>query len=272
MLLEVARKKMSRRVLVLTALLAALGASANESARGAWLGIFLGDAIDGGVQVVEIVPGGPADRGGIRRGDVVLAFAGRGTPDRFVLGELVDAASPGDEIEVRVLRAGSLRDLRVTTGRARPGEGIPSILEGERRLGRLSWGGGESRLERALGARFAEIPDALRRHYGAPGDRGLLVIAVEEGGAAARAGLEVGDVVTGADGRPASRAEDLLAALEISRGDGLLLLEVVRARRTVRLSVPGIRVAGTKDLEIERLRREVERLRRELGRSRGETP
>lgn len=263
---------MFRPVLVLAALVGSLVASANEPARGAWLGIFLGDAIDGGVQVVEVVPGGPADRGGIRRGDVVLAFAGRGTPDRFVLGELVDASSPGDEIELRVLRGGSLRDLRVTTERARPGTGVPPILEGERRLGRLSWGAAEARFERALGARFAEIPDALRRHYGAPGDRGLLVLAVEADGAAARAGLEVGDVVTAADGRPASRAEDLLAALEIPRGDGPLLLDAVRAGRPVRLSVSGFRGSGTKDLEIERLRREVERLRRELERSRGETP
>lgn len=265
-------RKMSRAVLVLVALVVALVASPAEPARGAWLGIFLGDAIDGGVQVVAVVPGGPAERGGIRRGDVVLAFGGRGTPDRFVFGEMVDASTPGEEFEVRVLRAGTLRELRVKTGAARPKAGIPPGVEGERGIGFLSWRGAEARLERSLGARFAEIPDALRRHYGAPEDRGLLVIAVAEGGAAARSGLEVGDVVVAADGRPVSRAEDLAAALEIPRGESPLHLDAIRGRRPVRANVLGARGAmPTTDLEIERLRREVERLQRELERSRGGT-
>ena len=41
-----------------------------------WMGVFLGDAVDGGVQIVALVPGGPAQAGGLQRGDVLVRVGG----------------------------------------------------------------------------------------------------------------------------------------------------------------------------------------------------
>ena len=57
-------------------------------AEGAWLGVWLGDAVDGGAQVVALVPRGPAFVSGIRIGDIIVGNTNRDTKiSRFVFEE-----------------------------------------------------------------------------------------------------------------------------------------------------------------------------------------
>jgi S1-C subfamily serine protease len=68
---------------------------------------------DEGALVQDVVPLGPADKGGVRPGDIVVRMAGeeiRGSDD---ISRLVDARSPGDEIDVEVIRAGEREQLKV---------------------------------------------------------------------------------------------------------------------------------------------------------------
>jgi S1-C subfamily serine protease len=62
---------------------------------------------------------------------------------------------------------------------------------------------------------FAALPisPALRAHFGAPDDRGVLVDRVRPDSPAAHAGLQVGDVVTDVDGDAATSARDVIEAL-----------------------------------------------------------
>ncbi|HEY5518188.1 MAG TPA: trypsin-like peptidase domain-containing protein, partial [Cellulomonas sp.] len=60
-----------------------------------------------------VSPGGPADRAGIRRGDVILAIDGRPVtePDELIVA--IRAKTPGDAVVLRVRTASSERDVRV---------------------------------------------------------------------------------------------------------------------------------------------------------------
>jgi S1-C subfamily serine protease len=69
-----------------------------------------------GTGVVEVVPGGPADRAGIRPGDVLVSIDGEPTPTTEALGAVLADHKPGDKVPVTVLRGGKESDLEVTLG------------------------------------------------------------------------------------------------------------------------------------------------------------
>jgi putative serine protease PepD len=86
-----------------------------------WLGIEGSDAGDpdvtgGGVQIASVVPDSPADRGGLRPGDVLVEIDGR------MIGHLPDlmlilrSRSPGDRIDATVVRDDNPTTLAVTLG------------------------------------------------------------------------------------------------------------------------------------------------------------
>jgi len=69
------------------------------------------------VGVVEVTPGGPADKAGIRPGDLILAVNGTATPGQTALAEVLARLRPGDTAEVRLQTAdGAARTVKVTLG------------------------------------------------------------------------------------------------------------------------------------------------------------
>jgi putative serine protease PepD len=89
---------------------------AGKTVQHAYLGVELGDAPSGGAQIGTVRSGGPADRAGVRTGDVITAIDGRhvGTGDDAV--GAIDAASPGDKLALTVERGGAGRTITVTLG------------------------------------------------------------------------------------------------------------------------------------------------------------
>ena len=67
-----------------------------------------------------------------------------------------------------------------------------------------------------LGASLAPVDAALRSQLGLPGDFGLVVVEVQDGGRAARAGLKANDILLSLDRQPLARPEDFLGVLKKS--------------------------------------------------------
>jgi S1-C subfamily serine protease len=82
----------------------------------AFLGIGSGDAPDGGAQVGSVVPGSPAEGGGLQEGDRIVELDGSPVRDSDDVSAIVNAARPGDEVRVTVERGGERRTLTVTLG------------------------------------------------------------------------------------------------------------------------------------------------------------
>jgi membrane-associated protease RseP (regulator of RpoE activity) len=87
-----------------------------------------------------------------------------------------------------------------------------------------------------LGVFVLGITPELRKHYGAPDDRGVLVARVEPGTPAATAGLQAGDIITDVGGRAIDGASELLGAVSNVPKDKTLDLKVVRDRKTLSLT------------------------------------
>ena len=73
-----------------------------------------------------------------------------------------------------------------------------------------------------------ELTPELRVHYGAPRDAGVLIGEVEAESPAARAGLQVGDIVTAADGEKIDSPSDLSRAMRRKKAGDKVSIDVLR--------------------------------------------
>ncbi|HLC26113.1 MAG TPA: PDZ domain-containing protein, partial [bacterium] len=67
-----------------------------------------------GALVSEVIAGGPAERAGIQRGDLITSFDGKPIKQVIQLPSLVASISPGKQVEIGVLRQGEEQNFRVT--------------------------------------------------------------------------------------------------------------------------------------------------------------
>lgn len=78
-----------------------------------------GDGQSGEARIVVVQPGQPADRAGIRSGDVILRFGGKRVRDFASLAAMVADSDPGDRVEVVVRRGDEELTLQLRIGRRR---------------------------------------------------------------------------------------------------------------------------------------------------------
>lgn len=82
--------------------------------------------VEGGVLVTDVEDGGPAAKGGIKAGDVIVRFGGRAVKDGGDLREAIRDAAAGSNATVGVQRDGRSMDITVTLGETGPARPAPS--------------------------------------------------------------------------------------------------------------------------------------------------
>ncbi len=206
-----------------------------------WLGVYIRDldsslreafGVDpderGGVLIQEVTEDSPAERGGIRDGDIILDIDGRTIEDSEALKLRVASIRPGTEVSVRVLREGGSKELEVKIGELEPPEEVAQV---EEELDTLE----------GLGFQVTTLDDEWRPELGIDRDvEGVVVTSVEPGSAAAEADLREGDVITHALREPVGSVSELRRKLSGAEAGEILLLKVVTQtnRRFVALRVP----------------------------------
>jgi serine protease Do len=159
-----------------------------------------------GALVASVEPDGPAAAAGVQEGDVILSFDGRAIESAGALPATVAAAKPGREVDLEVWRDRASRKLRVKLDGAETAEAVADA--GAPVGGRLG-----------LRVRPAGPGEAGDSKAG----RGLVVEEVS--GPAAAAGIQPGDVVLSANGRPVRQVQDLRAAVADSKDVVALLVQ-----------------------------------------------
>ena len=160
----------------------------------------LGLARPGGVIVRDVWPGGPADRAGLRQGDVIVAVDGRPVADRAGLSFRMATLKLGSTVPLALLRGGRERVLPLAVARA------PEIPpRGTRRLR------GAHPLS---GASVANLSPALAEDLDLDAMRpGVAIVEIDGGSTAERLAFRVGDVVLRVNGRSARTVSALRALL-----------------------------------------------------------
>ena len=82
----------------------------------AYLGIRVSDSATSGAQITSVVSGSPADKAGLKAGDVITAIDGNSISNADDLTSAVGARKPSDTITVTITRSGSSKDVKVTLG------------------------------------------------------------------------------------------------------------------------------------------------------------
>jgi membrane-associated protease RseP (regulator of RpoE activity) len=99
-----------------------------------------------------------------------------------------------------------------------------------------------------IGVSLIEITPELRVHYGAPKDAGVLVAQVESDGPGAKAGLQIGDILTAADGEAVDSVRQLSRAIRHKKAGETLKIDVSRERTIKHVTVT---VAERRGMEID---------------------
>lgn len=81
-----------------------------------------------------------------------------------------------------------------------------------------------------LGVAVTELTPELREFFGAPRDTGVLVSSLTANGPAAKAGLRVGDVITGANGQAVGSRRQLTRAMKGQHGGDAVRIDVIRGK------------------------------------------
>jgi serine protease Do len=134
-----------------------------------------------GALVADVTKGGPAEKAGIRSGDVVVSFDGKNVESEHDLPQIVASTTPGKKVEVIVIRDG--KEVKVPV----------SITEMEPEAERKRAGGPD--LSKGLGLTVQNITPGIARHLNLENPKGVLVASVENGSPADDAGFREGDVI-----------------------------------------------------------------------------
>jgi len=159
-----------------------------------------------GALVADVTPGSAADKAGLKPGDVVLSFNGRPVRDSAQLAAMVGESNPGDAAKLEIWRKGDKRTLEAKLGTA-----------SDESAKQASAGSAEEHAQ--LGLAVRPLTPEERKQADVPG--GLVVEGVN--GPAAQAGVEPGDIVLQAGGKPVRSVEDLRAAAKSGKTVALLV-------------------------------------------------
>ena len=92
------------------------GGKVTDSHR-AYLGVRVGDTVDASGVPVQVEPGGPAEKAGIKTGDVIVSIAGKPTPISTDLGAVLASLKPGQTVALVVVHQdGTRTTIQVTLG------------------------------------------------------------------------------------------------------------------------------------------------------------
>lgn len=203
-----------------------------------WLGVHIQTVTDEiaetlglketrGALVASVIKDGPAEVGKIRAGDVILQFDGKDVTQMRRLPRIVAETPVGQTVDVVLWRDNKRMSVKVKVGELEAGEAQMAARPQDGGTAGLP---GQDKKIAPLGLTVAAVNDALRQRFDLAADaKGVVVVAVDEGGPAAEKGIRPGDLiveVSQEDADSPSQVADLVeTAKKTGRKSVLLLIE-----------------------------------------------
>ena len=172
-----------------------------------------------GALVADVVRGSPAERAGIKTGDIITEFNSKEVKDSTELPGLVARVAPGTGTSVKVLRDGKEMTLAITVGEMKDTEVAASGQQGE------------------LGLAVQPVTPEVAQSLGLDRAEGLVITEVKPGSAADDAGLREGDLITQINRRPVKNLADYNREMAQSKKGQSVLLLVRRGDASVFLAL-----------------------------------
>ena len=224
-----------------------------ETRRG-WLGVKiqtvtpdiaegLGLAKSQGALVADVTATGPAEKSGIRAGDVIISFNGKPIREMRDLPRLVAETGVGAKVDVVVQRKSEQKTLKVEVGRLEEAEKMAAATTETP----PDVSGPAAQSTEVLGMKLAVLNDDLRKQFKIAGQvQGVVVVSVDPASAAADKRIEPGDVITEADQREARLPKEVAErAKELEgRGKNSMLLLISKSAQQGELRFIALKLKG----------------------------
>jgi serine protease Do len=206
-----------------------------------------------GVGVTQVEKDSPADKAGLKKGDVILRFDGESVTSTRKLSRLVNESSADQTVRITISRGGAEQEVSATLAKRNIGNLLGAsirddVLRGiekswpemnEKDWPKIQSGDGpfvfSLGANRRIGVSTQNLTKQLADYFGAK-DGGVLVTSVSENSPAAKAGLKAGDVITAIDGEKVDSSGDITRAIN-KKQEGEISLTVLRDRSTRTITV-----------------------------------
>jgi serine protease Do len=203
-----------------------------------WLGVTVqeltpelsrkfGQAVPRGALVGDAIKGSPADRAGIKNGDIILDYGGAEVAGPSELKNMVSRSSPGTRMPVSVLREGNIMRFMVTVGE-------PPV-EREMPASRRPMDTGK---DAYYGLSVIALTEDIARQLNVGSEAfGVVVVGVQGGSPAEDSGLRRGDLIQAIDRKRIQGLEDFHAVSAETRSEDSVLMFINRGGRKFYITV-----------------------------------
>jgi serine protease Do len=205
-----------------------------------------------GVGISSVSQGSPAERAGLKKGDVILQFDGEPVTSSRKLLRLIGEAAPEQTVRLTISRNNSEQQVSVTLGQREDASRAyrtlvtPGGMRGELfrtprvpqiwndSPGGFAFGLGSGR---RVGVITTPLTKQLADFFGVSGGQGLLITSISDNSPASKAGLRAGDVITEMNGEKLDSADDFVRALN-RKDEGKVTLTIIRdkSQRTIKVT------------------------------------
>jgi serine protease Do len=200
-----------------------------------------------GALVADVSPNSPAEKAGVKSGDVIVALNGKNIGDTSSLQLAVSDSAPGSAAALKIIRDGKVKTISVTLGELQP--------RGTRLNSRQSQD--NSQLQTSTdaldGVEVADVDAQVRRQLRIPaGIQGAVVANVDENSNSAEAGLQRNDIILEINRQPVTDSDTAVKLCGQAKGDQVFLkvwrrsvsLSGMTAGSTIYLSVDNTKQAA----------------------------
>jgi serine protease Do len=179
-------------------------------------------SVDGAL-VSEVIPGSPAEKAGVKSGDIILKFNDKNVAGPAELKNLVGRVKPGSKASLTVFRNGRELALSTDIGERKPKDRLASRS------------GEEAESFDELGVSIEPVPKALADKLDIKRGEGVRVKATDPNGLGARMGLKTGDIVLEIDGKAIGGTSAFNSAVTKAKKNGVIRLKVQRKKNRIYL-------------------------------------
>ncbi len=169
-------------------------------------------ADEAGALVGDVTAGSPAEKAGIKPGDIIIEFNGKAIKEMNELPRLVAAVPVGKTVDVKILREGKSQLFKV------------QIQE----LDEKQIAAGPSQGKENMGLSVREFTPELARRFRMDYEPGILVVQVQEGSPAEEAGIQEGDLIKEVNRKPVRDLKGYQSLISAVKKGGNILFRIKR--------------------------------------------
>ncbi len=157
-----------------------------------------------GAMITDVVKGSPADKAGLKQEDIIVACNGKEIESLSAFRNSISLMTPGARVVLTIVREGKCKEIAVVVALA-PREDGTTVLQ-------------------KVGITVQNITPESAKKLGLGDAKGVLIVGVEPGSAAASSGIAAGQVILAVNRQKITSIEELNKVLKESHSENILLM------------------------------------------------